>query len=161
MSSNDFILRRSIKPYIGLAVIFFLITILAITASLKTNGWTVVYAIFSGWLFFIPILYLNMRYRIILHDKEIIMKAAGGKDVAIKISEITRIEKEVSNLATLLSFRRPMRRMVIYAENPQGGKFIDVSFKHFVMKDIQKLMEEIHNQRPDLNIPKINQLIDS
>jgi len=44
---------------------------------------------------------------------------------------------------------------VIYTGNPQGeSKFIDVSLKHFAADDIRKLMRAIHQERPDLVLPK-------
>jgi len=50
--------------------------------------------------------------------------------------------------------RRPFRRITIYAEGAEITKFIDVSLKHFVAEDIRKLMRKIHDNRPDLSLPK-------
>lgn len=159
MLLDNLVLKKSIQPYIGFTVIFSFITILVIVTALRTEDWNIVYAMLLGWLvFYLPFVYIGLRYRIILRDGEIIQKAFRGKDVVINTTEITHIQRETSDLLTLLSFRRPLRRIAIYAQNPQhlqSGKFIDVSLKHFMPADIRKLMQEIHNRRPDLEMPKI------
>jgi hypothetical protein len=50
--------------------------------------------------------------------------------------------------------RRPFRRIAVYAQHGSSTKFIDVSLKHFAADDIRKLMRVIHEQRPDLVLPK-------
>jgi hypothetical protein len=59
---------------------------------------------------------------------------------------------EKSDLATMLSFRRPTRRITIYGKDQQH---LDVSLKHFVMADIRRLMQEIKKERPDLTLPNV------
>jgi hypothetical protein len=53
-----------------------------------------------------------------------------------------------------VSLRRPFRRLAIYSEHGSSIKFIDVSLKHFAADDVRKLMRVIHEQRPDLVLPK-------
>ena len=67
-----------------------------------------------------------------------------------KLDSFTSNFKKQDNLAT---FSRPMRRIVIYAKHADGGKFIDVSLKHFVAADVRRLMKLIHERRPDLAVP--------
>jgi hypothetical protein len=75
-------------------------------------------------------------------------------EVSINANEITRVALETSDTQTLLSLRRPFRRIAIYASSPNQSKMIDVSLKHFAPHDIRRLMQAIHDRRPDLSIPK-------
>ena len=97
---------------------------------------------------------MGTRYRIYWNNGEIIQKAVAGNLTKIKTDEITNEVQETSDLQTLATFSRPMRRIVIYARHADGGKFIDVSLKHFVAEDIRNLMRAIHERRPDLSLPK-------
>jgi hypothetical protein len=78
----------------------------------------------------------------------------AGTLTKIKANEITNVVQETSDLQTLATFSTPMRRIAIYARHADGGKFIDVSLKHFVAADVRRLMKAIHDRRPDLEIPK-------
>jgi hypothetical protein len=98
--------------------------------------------------------WFGMRYRIFWDNNEVIQKAVAGNYTKIRTDEITDIVQETSDIQTLATFSRPMRRIVIYARHADGGKFIDVSLKHFVAGDIRKLMRAIHDRRPDLAIPR-------
>jgi hypothetical protein len=95
-----------------------------------------------------------MRYRIFWDNGEIVQKAVAGNLTKIETGEITDVVQETSDIQTLLTFSRPMRRIVIYARYADRGKHIDVSLKHFVATDIRKLMKAIHDRRPDLELPE-------
>lgn len=155
MEKSRVALRRSIGPYAGFIIILAGVTGLLMFVSLKTGDWTPFGTALLGWLFLLVIIYVGTRYRIFWCDGEIVQKASGRADVSIRVEEITRVEQETSGVRTLVAFRRPVRRIVIYAEKPHGeGKFIDVSLKHFVANDIRELMRAIHAHRPDLTLPK-------
>jgi hypothetical protein len=154
-STHAFALKRSVDPYVGFAVILFGVTGLTVFVSLKTHSWAPLEAMPLGWLFFVVIVYIGTRYRILWRDGEVVQRASGGTDVSIRTDEITRIEQETSDVGTALGMRRPFRRITIYAEKSYGdGKFIDVSLKHFATDDVHKLMRAIQDRRPDLTLPK-------
>ncbi len=154
MTSNDFTLKRSFRPYAALTVILAFVTILATAASVRTREVAPAMAMLGGWLLFLPIIFIGTRYRISWCNGSIVQKASGIPDVSIKADQITRVVQETSDLSTLVSMRRPFRRIAIYSEGSDGTKFIDVSPKHFQSDDIRKLMLAIHKQRPDLTLPK-------
>jgi hypothetical protein len=154
-STRAFVLRRSVGPYVGFTVILVGVTGLMVFVSLKTRDWTPLEMMSVGWFFLAVIVYIGTRYRIFWRDGAVVQRASGRVDVSIKPDEITRVEQETSDVRTLFSFRRPFRRITIYAEKPRGeGKYIDVSLKHFVADDVRKLMRAIHARRADLTLPK-------
>ncbi len=153
--SNSFALRRSVAPYVGLPVIFTCVLIGMVAVAIKINDWSGIETIVPIFLvFFGAVVFMGARYRIFWKDGEIVQKAVAGNLTKIKTDEITDVIQETSDVQTLVTFSRPMRRIVIYARHADGGKFIDVSLKHFVADDIRKLMSAIHDRRPDLQIPK-------
>jgi hypothetical protein len=155
MSTGDFALRRSTQPYQALAIIFTCVTILMIVTSFRQHDWSPITAMGIGWLLFGAIVFIGTRYRVWWKSSgAITQRAANYAITAIHVHEITRIEQETSDLSTLVSLRRPFRRIAIYAEHAGSIKFIDVSLKHFAPSDIRKLMRVIHEQRPDLVLPK-------
>jgi hypothetical protein len=125
-----------------------------IVTAFEQHDWAPIGAAVFGWLLFIPIVYIGTRYQILWRDGALIQKASGMQDVLIRPNEITRIALETSDLQTLMSFRRPFRRIAIYARGADGSKWVDVSLKHFAADDIRKLMRAIHERRPDLSMPK-------
>jgi hypothetical protein len=56
--------------------------------------------------------------------------------------------------ARLCDVSTSSRRIAIYGDGSNGHKWIDVSLKHFAAEDIRRLMRAIHEQRPDLSMPK-------
>ncbi len=151
--SNSFALRRSFRPYWGLVIIFSILSVYGLYYTFTSHDLFGL-SIFFGWIFVAFNTWFGMRYRIFWDDGEIIQKAVAGNLTKIKTDEITDVIQETSDLQTLATFSRPMRRIVIYARHAEGGKFIDVSLKHFVADDIRKLMRAIHERRPDLTLPK-------
>jgi len=152
---DSFALRRSSGPYVGFTVILAGVTALLVFVSLKTSDWSPFGMSLVAWFFLAMIVYIGTRYRIFWRDGEIVQKASGRVDVSIRVEEITRVEQETSGVRTLLSFRRPFRRITIYAgELHNKGKFIDVSLKHFVADDVRRLVRVIQARRPALALPK-------
>lgn len=78
------------------------------------------------------------------------MRASGGPDRRIRFDEITEIKYEIG-----ASESRPFRRLVILGRHNVPDAFIDVSLRHFQMDDIQKLLSDIHEHRPELTLPAI------
>jgi hypothetical protein len=106
------------------------------------------------WVIGIWSQYANTRYRIFWKNGDIEQIAANKNITVLKTAEIKRIALEHSDIRTLLSYTRPSRRIAIYAQGPDGNKWIDVSLKHFAPEDIRQLMRAIHERRPDLSMPK-------
>lgn len=148
-------LRRTVSPYIGQIIILSFVTLFVLFISFKIHEYNILLIAPVIWILFIPLIYFGLKYKIFWNNNELFQKASGRSDVYIKYSEISRVASETSKPGELISAGRPFRRIVIYAENAQnGGKFIDVSLKHFVMDDVRCLMREIHEHRPDLVLPK-------
>jgi hypothetical protein len=154
--AESFALRRSGGPYIGLATILVGVTGLMIFASLETNDWAPIASMSVGWFFFGVVIYIGTRYRVFWRGGTVVRKASGMASVSIRIDEITRIVQETSDARTWRSFRRPFRRITIYADKRlDEGRSIDVSLKHFLADDVRRLMRAIRDQRPDLKLPDV------
>jgi hypothetical protein len=149
---DSFALRRSLEPYVGLVVIFLVLTAYGLYYTFSSHDWFGLSALY-GWIFVAFIVWVGMRYRIFWDNGAIIQKAVAGNVTKITTNDITRVQEEKSSMQTLLTFSRPMRRIVIYADG-EKPKHIDVSLKHFVADDIRRLMKAIHAHRPDLVMPQ-------
>jgi len=130
------------------------VTIFAAVIAFQQRDWRIIGVMPFGWLFLVLTIYVGTRYRIFWRDGAVIQNASGMPEVSINANEITRVALETSDTQTLLSLRRPFRRIAIYASSPNQSKMIDVSLKHFAPHDIRRLMQAIHDRRPDLSIPK-------
>jgi hypothetical protein len=153
-SSSDFTLRRSIRPYLGGLLINTVLTVMLLFAAIKTWNISWVEALVLLWVFVIAVHYPDTRYRIFWINGRIKQTAANKDVTVIDPSSISRIAYETSDLLTFFSFRRPSQRIAVYAGHGAEERHIDVSIRHFVTDDIRKLMQIIHDKRPDLIIPK-------
>jgi len=167
MRTEKLELRHSAGPYIEVLVLYALILSFLIIMSAthdtlnKLIGPIVVLT--TTFLIFISFwIFTNRRYRIIADGDALLMKSVSllGSSkslISIKFSDITSIKKEVSDVNTAAQLRRPFRRIAIYSEGRNSNEIdcIDVSLKHFKIGDVRKLMEEIHNRRPDLVVPSV------
>jgi hypothetical protein len=106
-------------------------------------------------VFVLPIVYMNVRYRIWWRDGKIIMRAGGfdGVIVTMSVHDIERVEQETSSIRGTVKMNRPFRRIAIYGKTKEGYPYIDVSLKHFNHEDVRTLMRLIHEHRPDLEMP--------
>jgi hypothetical protein len=126
-----------------------------VIVAIKLNDWSGVEIAIPGFLLFVAFnSWFGTRYRIYWDNGQIIQKAVAGNLTKITTNEITEVVQETSDIQTLLTFSRPMRRIVFYARHADAGKYIDVSLKHFVAADIRKLMNAVHDRRPDLVLPQ-------
>lgn len=150
-------LRRTVAPYTGQIVILALVTIGVLFVVLKTNEWKMVISVPVMWAIFLFLGYLGLKYKIYWTEEGVCQEADGGH-VCMKYKEITSIRYETSTGAELISASRPFRRIAIYAVTSHGkSKRIDVSLKHFVLSDVDRLMHAIHDHRPELAMPKYGQ----
>jgi len=148
-------LGRTIAPYMGQTAILVLVTLGLLFVSIEKHVWALALSTPVMWLLFGFLVYIGLRYKIFWTDKEVCQEASGAQRVCIMYGQITTVASEVSKPSELFAASRPFRRIVIYTGNPQGeSKFIDVSLKHFAADDIRKLMRAIHQERPDLVLPK-------
>jgi hypothetical protein len=150
-SQQTLVLRHSLRPYVAFALPLLVVTGIGAIASAKSGQWTSLWYVVVVWVFFLLWSFFLTRYQIAWNHEAITQKAAGGPGVTIDIGAITKVRLETSGAATLLSFRRPFRRISIYAND---HKFIDVSLIHFLAEDIHALMRFVHEQRPDIALPK-------
>jgi hypothetical protein len=156
-----FKLRHSMRPFSGLWFILFFVLVLTIFVGITNSDWGGFVAALIVCCVCIPVLIaFNMRYRVWLSDGDTLHMQAStwnnrANTTSIKISEITSISLETSNVQTAAALRRPFRRLAIYSERHGQTKWIDVSLKHFVKSDIQKLLDIIKSKRPDLTIPTL------
>jgi hypothetical protein len=148
-------LRHTIAPYMGQIIILALVTLWATFISIKTKEWGLVLSMPVGWMFFLFLVRIGLKYKISWTDEMVCQEASGGSNVYIAYGEITKIVSETSKPGELLSASRPFRRIAIYAQKLGGEeKFIDVSLKHFVASDVRDFLQTIRDHRPDLTIPK-------
>src|SRR6266853_4865918 len=113
-SPKDFALTRSIQPYVGYVVIFGAITLLAIFTSIKTRDLTPIGMIVFCWILGIATRYGDTRYRIFWRHGVIEQVATNGAITTIRASDIVSAKLEQSDLATLVTFSRPSRRITVY-----------------------------------------------
>jgi hypothetical protein len=93
----------------------------------------------------------DYRYRVYWVDGAVVCNTADNGTITIRAADIARIEFERSGANTLFRMERPSLRIAIYDRNEQH---LDVSLRHFAIADIHRLMDLIHEGRPDLVIPK-------
>lgn len=153
--ATSWALRRTIQPYTLPPILFLVIFAFSVPYTLKSHDFGALWAFLIFAAPFSSIVYSGTRYRVYWHDGEIIGKSSDGYTRTIHTDEITRVERETSDIRTAASLRRPFRRIAIYAEHGHAVKWIDVSLKHFRIDDIRKLLSEIHERRPDLRLPQV------
>lgn len=152
ISTNDFALKRSIRPYLGEFLIIGVITAVLIYASIATSTPSLLGVVAIGLVLAFSTHYADFRYRVYWKNDAVERITSNNITTKIKASEISRISLEKSDLRTMLSLRRPSQRVTIYGRDDQH---LDVSLKHFVASDIKRLLQKIHEIRPDLNMPTI------
>lgn len=161
---NKFKLRHSFEIYFSLFAIYAVLVIgLGLLAGLTDNWVSMkdILLLLTGifCLYFAFLYLLNARYQVFFENDSVTMRAASlSADpkafTSIKISDITSIQREVSNLHTATKLKRPFRRITIY-DRPHN-RFIDISLKHFLVQDVQQLMNLIKEERPDLSVPGLD-----
>lgn len=151
-TENAFVLRRSTTPYLALGAILVGIALwISADAFRKRDMGTIESAMILVGIYALYVL-IGTRYRISVHDNTITQRAFAKPTVSIPINEITSVGTERSDLKTMVQMNRPFRRIVINAADGTHASTIDVSIKHFLARDIRKLMSLIHALRPDLQL---------
>src|SRR5208337_3879507 len=130
------------------------ISVLAVFAWAKTKDPNIFFVTLLVWLVTIATQYENTRYRIFWKDGVIKQVSMNKFVTTISCPEITLVVHERSDLQNRLRMQRPLDRIAIYAGQGAQERQIDVSLRHFTSDDIRKLMHAIHEQRPDLTIPR-------
>jgi hypothetical protein len=143
--SNDFALKRSVKPYIGELVIISMITAGMIYTAIQTSTWALLELAGAG-LVFVAITNLpDLCYRVFWRHGSVECVATNNQLTSIKVSDISSVMLEKSNLATMLAQRRPTQRITVYSKD---GQHLDVSLKHFVMSGIKNQEAYARNSQP-------------
>lgn len=154
-NKSRFYLKQTLSPILYLPFFVSLSIPMSLFIAIKTHSWDTFWKLMLITLFFYMLCYVFARYvrqyKIFWDDDAVGMRTTGGKeDIIISVNKITLIRQEAS-----LERGRVFRRIAIYSQKPSGtGQFVDVSLKHFIPEDIKKLMNLIHEKRPDLEMPK-------
>jgi hypothetical protein len=111
------------------------------------HSWEPLIATSVIWFFFAMLVFMGTRYRILVRDGDIIQKAFGKPDVIIPMNDIVEVKSQVSGVSTLIRLQRPFRRIEIRGRDKM---VVDVSLKHFVARDVDRLLDEVRAKRPDL-----------
>lgn len=144
-------LRRTITPYIGQTLILIALTVFLVLVAGKTSQWNMLWGAALTWgLFAGYVVLFGMKYRIFWNEKSVVMHASGGPERCIRFDEITELCYEIG-----ASQSRPFRRLVVYGCHKNAEGYIDISLRHFHLDDIDRLIGEIHQNRPDLTIPRL------
>jgi hypothetical protein len=117
MISNDFALKRSIIPYIGELVIISMITSGMIYTAIQTSTWTLLELAGVGLVFVAITSLPDFRYRVFWQHESIECVATNNQITSIKVSDISCVMLEKSNLATMLAQRRPTQRIAVYSKD--------------------------------------------
>lgn len=151
---RDFSLRHSIAPYRVLATLFLLLLGWSFVDSYRSRNWGFFQSILLISGCYLLSVLIGLWYGVGLRNGFIWQRAFGGRRVLLPIKDITSIDREMSDVKTLLAMNRPLDRITIQG-NVEGRKVIvDVSTKHFVASDIRRLIQAIHEARPELALPE-------
>ena len=156
MESRHFTLKHSVQPYIIVGGVLGIVMLLSLLVGVFGGQWGGFWGMLVVMAVYLLKIYLyDLQYRISFKDGEIMMHVAGQSSptalTSIKITDITSIQRETSDLRTLAAQQRVTQRIAIYDDAHKT--FIDVSLKHFTRDSIRELMQTIHRLRPELPIP--------
>lgn len=149
-------LRRTIQPYVGQTLILVVATVIAVYGSVASSDWNIMWAPAVYWpLFGIYFFYFGMKYRVLWNKESVVMYASGGPERRIRFDEITSVKKEIASASDILTQSRPFRRIVVCGRKHDPNARVDISLRHFDLKDIDQLLTAIRTCRPDLDVPTI------
>ena len=151
-------LARTATPYIGQSVLFSAITLFSLGVALKTSQWNLLWAMLGASLLWMAqMLYFGLKYRVGWDASGVHMWASGLKNGprTIPYDEISSIHYEIAGAGNVWPQSRPFRRVAIYDKKERPATFIDVSLRHFRLRDIDELLKQIRTKRPELHVPSI------
>ena len=105
------------------------------------------WSIFVFFVLLSYLVFLSYWHRVTYQDGIIVGVLFPKKPISINISDITSI-KEQSDI-----FRYETRRCIAICSE-RDHKIIKVSLIFFIRSDIRKLMQIVHETRPDLVVPE-------
>jgi hypothetical protein len=144
-----------VTPYVGQSIIIAAVTILLVFIALEKTQWGLLWAVGLVWaLFALYVIFFGVKYRIFWDEDGLTMSASGGPNRSISFDEITEVRRETARADEFLSQARPLRRLVIVGSQHAPNARIDISLRHFRTPDIDRLIREIGERRPDLTLPK-------
>jgi len=149
-------LRRTIQPYLGLTVIFAGFTVFCVLVFIKTSQSPFLWLPIVPWVLFGAFTFcFGLKYRVFWDNQRLVMRASGGADRCIRFDEIISVRKEISSASDVLAQSRPFRRIVVCGRKQNPDARVDISLRHFDLRDIAQLLAAIRASRPDLDIPTI------
>jgi hypothetical protein len=141
---NEFRLRHS-ALLLPLYIVLLLAVVYFGTHGLGTGFLIVFVVLLPCWVF------LDFWHNVSYKDGIVTGVLFPHSPVSIQISDITNIRQEVDMF-------RLETRMCIAIHDDQNKKVVKVSLSVFVRDDIRKLMQIIHDARPDLVLPPIGRM---
>lgn len=149
-----YVLRHSVAPFLAFAIPMALVAVIGLYAAYATGTASFLGYFLVPFAFYIPWVMLIRRYKISFTSTTVFRQASGMTPLSIDVDAIRTVKLESGGTEDRFWIRRPFRRISIYANaSGKDDSFIDVSLKHFVLEDIQKLMRAIQARRPDLQLP--------
>jgi hypothetical protein len=152
---RDFVLRRSVQPYVGFVGLMSIGTIFCLWSFIRWSDLSFLWSILFLWTISSVWLCMGLSYRIAISGDALLQRAFGVRTIVLPL----RLIKSVKLESTLGARRknsfvnRPFRRIVICnSADPEG--YVDVSLKHFLAADIRALLQRIHAERPNVALPK-------
>lgn len=149
-----FVLRLVARPYMLYPILIVFLVVISLPYIIRTHDYGMLAGPILVLFFSVIIVYFGTRYRVWWRNGNIVMRSADKIFVIISVEDIKSIKQETSDLHNVVKMRRPVRRISIYSNTLDGDKFIDISLKHFNLEDIRKLINLIHERRPDLEMPE-------
>lgn len=151
---EKFMLRHSIVPYRTLGAFFLAFLVCGFVMSYRSTKWGAFEsAVLLAGIYSLQI-GMGLWYQIGIRDGIIWQRAFAKRRVSLAMSDIISVGRESSDVKTAAAMNRPFRRITIQGSASGAPITIDVSTKHFVAVDIQRLMHAIQEARPDLAVPK-------
>jgi hypothetical protein len=149
-------LRRNRQPYAVFAIPVALLSVSAAYVGINRHETALVVAAGAVWIGFLPMWAIMYRYAISWTDSEVRMRAFGVPTAIIRYSDIQQIKYERSGVRQLFGLSRPSPRISIYGHAETGiSVVIDISLRHFYLKDVQEILGRIGSTRKDLSMPKL------
>ena len=148
-------LGRTLTPYLAQTVIFAIITIFLLLVAYRRSQWALAWVPITIWSGYAILVYLGLRYRVLWNSDGVVMRASGIGERRILYDSISEVKIERANAGEFMTQARPFRRIVIHGNVQHKLTSIDISLRHFALRDIDELLAEIRVRRPDLTIPQM------
>jgi hypothetical protein len=113
--------------------------------SIKKSAWSPLEVTLVGFALVAISHYADLRYQVFWRNGAIEGITTNNQVTTIKVPDTSNVILETSDLATMLTLRRPVGCITIYSKD---SRHLDVSLKHFVMPDIKNQKAYARNSQP-------------